>query len=533
MATFWQSMWSWLGGNTTQRNRGVQYPSPGYEAPAAVSVTEDTAMQVSAVWACVRLLSETVASLPVNVYRKTDNGRELAPDFWFARLMARKPNRYQTKLEFFETMMLNLALHGNAYAKIDRLGGQIRSIMPLMSAQITPSLLDDGSIAYAYEADGNVDVYAESSIWHIKLYGNGIVGKSPLAFGRNMIGIAQAAEQVVTNIYTNGGKRSGVLSLDRLLTPEQRDQVRANFSTLTTGTDERLLVLEMGMKFDPVAMSPQDIELLSSRKFQLEEICRWFGVPSVLVNDTSGSTTWGSGIEQLVSGFYKLNLRPYLERIEASVSSNLFSQAEADEYEFEFDFEGLLRSDLKSRIDAYKSAVAGTIMTPNEVRKIEGLPRMDGGDELLSQVNMSPLGKLGQAQAMPQAPAPEPVKAADPQVININTTVQGSQSDQKNLQELADKQIKRVGDRILEDVKRITVIQPSVTVTPNITVEQPSITFEAIMPEQKQENPVINVYNEVKPAAITVVDNHPTKATQTVERDANDEIVKTVIKYEK
>lgn len=394
--TFWQSMWSWLGGNTTQRNRGVQYPTPGYEAPAAVSVTEDTAMQVSAVWACVKLLSETVASLPVNVYRKTNDGRELAPDFWFSKLMARKPNRYQTRLEFFETMMLNLALHGNAYAKIDRLGGQIRSIMPLMSAQVTPSLLDDGSIAYQYEADGNVDVYSEKSIWHIKLYGNGIVGKSPLAFGRNMIGIAQAAEQVVTNIYTNGGKRSGVLSLDRLLTPEQRDQVRANFSTLTTGTDERLLVLEMGMKFDPVAMSPQDIELLSSRKFQLEEICRWFGVPSVLVNDTSGSTTWGSGIEQLVSGFYKLNLRPYLERFEASVSANLFSADEADEYEFEFDFEGLLRSDLKSRLEGYRTAIAGTILTPNEVRRIEGWPEMVGGNDLLSQVNMTQLSKLGQ-----------------------------------------------------------------------------------------------------------------------------------------
>ena len=396
MATFWQSMWSWLGGNTTQRNRGVQYPSPGYQEAAAVSVTEDTAMQVSAVWACVRLLSETVASLPFNVYRKTPDGRELAPDFWLSRLMARKPNRYQTRLEFFETMMLNLALHGNAYAKISRVGGEIKALLPLMTAQVTPSLLADGSIVYQYEADGNVDVYAEESIWHIKLYGNGIVGKSPLAFGRNIMGIAQAAEQAVTKIYTNGGKRSGVLSLDRLLTPEQRTQVRENFSTLTTGTDDRLMVLEMGMTFDPVSMSPADIELLASRRYQLEEICRWFGVPSVLVNDTSGSTTWGSGIEQLVSGFYKLNLRPYLERFESSISCNLLSAEEARIYEAEFDFEGLLRSDLKSRLEAYRSGVQGTILTPNEVRAMEGLPRMDGGDELLSQVNMMPLGKLGQ-----------------------------------------------------------------------------------------------------------------------------------------
>jgi HK97 family phage portal protein len=157
-----------------------------------------------------------------------------------------------------------------------------------------------------------------------------------------------------------------------------------------------MLVLEMGMKFDPIAMSPADIELLASRRYQLEEICRWFGVPSVLVNDTSGSTTWGSGIEQLVSGFYKLNLRPYLERFESSVSANLFSEAEANEYEFEFDFEGLLRSDLKSRLEGYRTAVSGSILTPNEVRRIEGWSPMAGGDSLLSQVNMTPLEKLGE-----------------------------------------------------------------------------------------------------------------------------------------
>lgn len=401
---FWRAVWSWFGGST-QRNVGIQTGSPAtYEEPSAVTVTEETAMQVSAVWACVKLLSETVASLPVAVYRKTETGRVLDESFWFAQLMKRKPNRYQTRVEFFETLMLNLALHGNAYCKIAKSGGKIRSLMPLMSGQVEPELLDDGSVVYRYQSDGGMEVYAAESIWHIKLYGNGIVGKSPLAFGRNMIGIAQAAEKATTKVYTNGGKRSGVLSLDRLLTPEQREAVRANFSSLTTGTSERLLVLENGMKFDPISMSPQDIELLSSRKFQIEEICRWFGVPSVLVNDTSGSTSWGSGIEQLVSGFYKLNLRPYLERIENSVACNLFTEKEANEYEFEFDFEGLLRSDFKSRLEAYRTAVAGTIMTPNEVRRIEGLPTVSGGDMLLSQINMAPIDQLGTQNSVQGVP---------------------------------------------------------------------------------------------------------------------------------
>lgn len=394
---FWQNIWSWLGGSGSSRNAGNQISGPmGYAAASPVEVNEDSAMQLSAVWACVRLLSETVASLPVNVYRKTQKGRELAPDHWLSLLMARKPNRYQTKVEFFETLMLNLALHGNAYAKITKVGGQIRSLLPLMASQIETKLLPDGSVVHLYHADGNVDVLSAESVWHVKLYGNGIVGKSPLAFGRNMFGIAQAAEQSVGKIYANGGKPSGVLSFDRLLTPAQRASVRENFATLTTGTDDRLLVIEQGMKFDAVSMSPQDIELLASRKHQIDEIARWFGVPSILINQNEGSTTLGSSTAEIISGFYKLNLRPYLERIEASVKTWLFTPDEANQYEFEFDFEGLLRSDLKSRLEGYRTAVAGTILTPNEVRRIEGWPRVEGGDVLLSQVNMTPIDKLGQ-----------------------------------------------------------------------------------------------------------------------------------------
>ena len=393
---FWQNIWSWLGGSGSSRNAGDQTSGPmGYATASPVEVTEDSAMQLSAVWACVRLLSETVASLPVNVYRKTPKGRELAPGHWLAVLMARKPNRYQTKVEFFETLMLNLALHGNAYAKITKVGGQIRSLLPLMASQIETKLLPDGSVVHLYHADGNVDVLSAESVWHVKLYGNGIVGKSPLAFGRNMFGIAQAAEQSVSKIYANGGKPSGVLSFDRLLTPAQRASVRENFATLTTGTDDRLLVIEQGMKFDAVSMSPQDIELLASRKHQIDEIARWFGVPSILINQNEGSTTLGSSTAEIISGFYKLNLRPYLERIEASVKTWLFTPEEANQYEFEFDFEGLLRSDLKSRLEGYRTAVAGTILTPNEVRRIEGWPRVEGGDVLLTQVNMTPIDTLG------------------------------------------------------------------------------------------------------------------------------------------
>lgn len=396
---FWTNMWAdirtWFGGRQAS---GAQNPGPlSYATESAATVTEESALQVSAVWACVRLISQTVASLPLVVYKKTPQGREVADNHWFARLM-RKPNAYQTRYEFWEHQIGNLALHGNFYAKKGELGGVVRSLLPLNPLQVETQLID-GRVVHLFEMDGNVSALAAPTVWHAKMNGDLIVGRSPLRFGRNIIGVAQAAETTVTNIYKNGGKPSGVLSFDRLLTKEQRDAIRASFSTLTTGTDERLLVLEMGAKFDAVSLSPQDIELLASRRFQIEEICRWFGVPSVLVNDTSGSTTWGSGIEQLVMGFYKLNLRPYLEAIENSIYTNLFTDEDRAQYEVEFDFEGLLRADQKSRYDGYRIGITAGVLTPNEARAQEYLPAKPGGDQLLIQGAMVPIEQAGKQPA--------------------------------------------------------------------------------------------------------------------------------------
>lgn len=385
----WFSGWI-MGG--LRRLFGVQSGSPSaYAEEAASTVTFDSAMQLSAVWACVKLIVETIASLPINIYKTTEKGRFLDQNHPLSLLFSRKPNRYQTKVEFFETMLLNLIIHGNAYCLIDRNGGRISSLIPLMSTQIRTVLLPDGSVVHEYYQDQGVSVLASDSVWHLKLMGNGIVGLSPLDHQRNTLGIAQAAEGCVTKIYRNGAKPSGVLMIDRILTPDQRDQVRANFSSLTTGTDTRLLVLEGGTKFESISLSPQDIELLESRRFQISEICRWYGIPSVLVNDTGTTTVWGTGIQQIVEGFYKLTVRPLLEKIEASIQANLMMPAEAMRREVEFDFEALLRTDFKTRLEGYRIGVQGGILTPNEARAAEGRPALDGGDQLYIQGATVPL----------------------------------------------------------------------------------------------------------------------------------------------
>lgn len=380
-----------------KRLLGIQYNYPSYAEESAAPVTFDTAMQLSAVWACVKLLAETPASLPLNFYRKTDGGRVLDTEHDLAVLFSGKVNRYQNRVEFWESVFLNLLVHGNAYCQIERRGNQIISLMPLMSSQVETRLLSDGSITYQYENDTNgVTVFAEKSIWHLKLMGNSIVGLSPLAYQRNTLGIAIAAEKSVSNIYKNGAKPSGILKLDRMLTKAQRDEVREAFATLTTGNNNRLMVLEKGTDFEAISLSPQDIELLSSRKFQISEICRWYGVPSVMVNDNNGTSVWGSGIEQIMQGFYKLTLRPLLEKVEASMLVNLMSLQDRNNMEIEFDFNALLRSDIKTMFESYKSAVNGSLMTPNEARKELNLQPVDAGDTLFLQGAMVPIDQLGQ-----------------------------------------------------------------------------------------------------------------------------------------
>lgn len=402
MADVFTTLRNWLSGLT--RNEGDQTPALiAYSADAAAPVTWDSAMQLSAVWACVKLLAETVASLPLVVYRVNDQGRTPHPTHPLTLLFSGKMNRYQTKVEAFETLLMDLVVHGNCYALIQRAGDRIVGLLPLLSAQMTTTLLADGSVVHSYQTDQGVDVFAAESVWHLKLLGNGIVGLSPLAHQRNTLGIAQAAEGAVTAVYANGAKPSGVLTIDRVLTKEQRELVRANFATLTTSSDNRLLVLEGGMKFEGISLSPQDIELLESRRFQLSEIARWYGVPSVLINDVSGSTVWGTGINELVAGFYKLTIRPLLEKIEASICANLLTDAERARMDVEFDFNALLRTDQKTRYESYRVGIQAGMITPNEARAAEGMLPLDGGDRLYVQGAMVPLVQAGMTTAAPPA----------------------------------------------------------------------------------------------------------------------------------
>jgi HK97 family phage portal protein len=323
---------------------GIQNPMPS--TPTIVK-DFDAAMTQSAFWASVRLLTETVAAMPLVCFESdaATTVKQPRADYDLWRLLNYQPNRYQTRIEFFESMMLNLVTWGNAYMTIERLGSRIVSVIVLPSSQTEAVLLADGSVVYQYtDANSNIKVYSEDSIWHVKIFGNGIVGLSPLGYAGNTLGLSKNLSDRQATLSANGGKTNGILTVDQALKPEQKAQIQESFAGLNEGNQDRLFVLEAGFNYQQTGLSPTDQQLLESRRFSIEDIARFMGVPSVLINDQNTST-WGSGIAEINTGFLKLNLKPYLERIEASIKRHLMPRSDWETIDIEFNFDSLLRAD--------------------------------------------------------------------------------------------------------------------------------------------------------------------------------------------
>jgi len=251
-----------------------------------------------------------------------------------------------------------------------------------MSSQVETILNENGNVTYKYYSSGVINEFTADNIWHLKLFGNGIIGLSPLDQARNSLGISMGAEESVNRIANNNFKQGGFLSIDKILNPDQRKKIKEKFNDITSGTEEALKVLEAGMKFTPNSMLPKDVQLLESRKFQLEDICRFFDVPPVLIHDMSSSTVWGSGITEIVRGWYKLGLSPYREKMKDSIKTQLLDISERETIEPDFDIDELLRGNEKERYEGYSVAIRSGIMTPNECREQEGLPPDPSGDKL-------------------------------------------------------------------------------------------------------------------------------------------------------
>lgn len=367
-------------------------------------VTVNRALQISTAWACIRLLAETVGTLPCMLYQRDgEQGKTPARGSQLYTILHDNPNSDLTAVEYWERVVADLCTWGNHFSEIDRsAAGQIVSLTPLKPALVeVERSLEDGRIIYRYaDPIGGFRDMPEESIFHVRGFGttdSDVLGLSPVSYARVSLNIAVSTDEVAANTYRNGMRPSGVVSTEKTLSPEQRAQEREWISKMAGGVKNSggLLVFEAGYKYQQMSMNPVDAQMLENRAFNVEDICRWFRVPPYLVGHTEKSTSWGTGLEQQNIAFATYTLRPYLSRIESAVRKWLIRPAEQSKYVAEFNLEGLLRADSAGRAAHYSTALQNGWMNRNEVRAKENMGKIPGGDLYTAQSNLLSLERLG------------------------------------------------------------------------------------------------------------------------------------------
>ncbi len=374
---------------------------------AGKAVTERSAMQMTAVYACVRILSEAIAGLPLHLYcYKGDGGKDKAIDHPLYLLLHDEPNPEMTSFVFRETLMTHLLLWGNAYAQIIRNGkGEVIALYPLMPNRMTVDRDSSGRLYYSYQM-ANSDaptmepgtvILKPSDVLHIPGLGfDGLVGYSPIAMAKNAIGLAIATEEYGSRFFANGATPGGLLEYPG--TVKNPDKIRESWNKGFSGSQNagKVAILEEGMKYTPISIAPEQAQFLETRKFQINEIARIFRVPPHMVGDLEKSSF--SNIEQQSLEFVKYTLDPWVVRWEQSLSRALFTPEEKKKYFFKFNLEGLLRGDYQSRMNGYATARQNGWMSANDIRELENLDRIpaeEGGDLYLINGNMLPLVSAG------------------------------------------------------------------------------------------------------------------------------------------
>ena len=371
------------------------------------AVTERSAMQMTAVYSCVRILSEAIAGLPVHLYRYDGSGgKEKATTHPLYFLLHDEPNPEMTSFVFRETLMTHLLLWGNAYAQIIRNGkGEVVALYPLMPNRMTVDRDADGHLYYEYQTsqdeahtmDGSRVRLLPSDVLHIPGLGfDGLMGYSPIAMAKNAIGMAIACEEYGAKFFANGATPGGILEHPGVVKDPERVRESWNSAFGGSANANKVAVLEEGMKYTPISISPEQAQFLETRKFQINEIARIFRIPPHMIGDLEKSSF--SNIEQQSLEFVKYTLDPWVCRWEQSMQRALLSMDEKKEYFFKFNVDGLLRGDYQSRMNGYATARQNGWMSANDIRELENLDRIpaeQGGDLYLINGNMTKLEDAG------------------------------------------------------------------------------------------------------------------------------------------
>lgn len=402
----------------------------GVSSAAGKAVTPDTVLQLATAWSCIRLLSETIGTLPLVVYRRSGQAKEVARDLPLYGLLHDSPNADQSAAEFLEAVVACLCLWGNFYGEKHSLGPRLIAV-----DQLKPSLMrvrrnKQGRRVYCYSDPAGYREIDEDRIFHVRGFGvGGDVGLSPISYARQTMGTALAADETAAETFRNGLQISGFIkeAAGTKSTPEQRKELIALFNNFMGSLNAgKVMPLPHGFDFAGISMNPEDAQLLQTRRFHVEEICRWFRVPPFMIGHTEKSTSWGTGLEQQMIGFLTFSLRPYLTRIEQAIKKQLIGSSDRDSVFAEFNLEGLLRADSQGRAALLSALGQNGYITRNEGRALDNRAPMPGGDVLTVQSNLLPLDQLGR-----QDPAGSQVRSA------MMSLLFGS-----NLEELIDQRVK-------------------------------------------------------------------------------------------
>lgn len=393
----------------TLANGGAWSSLFGRESAAGKVVTLDSALQSAAFWACVRVNAQAVSSLPGQMFEKKANGSRERVDDPVAEVLAESPNADQTPLEFWESQVAWLLVRGNAYAEKVVSGRTLTALQPLPASHCWPERTADGELVYKFSDRGKVETLPRDKVFHIKGFGQGLKnrdeGLSVIAYGANSIGAALAASETAGKMFGNSMQTSGILTSDQTLDDGQRAQLQTIMESYVGSSKAgKLMILEAGLKYAPMSLNPDDAQLLETRRFDVEEICRWCGTPPIVIGHSGeGQTMWGSGVEQILLTWLTLGIDPIADRIEARIKKQLIRPTGNRRRYFEFNREALLQMDSKSKAAFLSTNVQNGLMTRNEGRDKLNLPHMTGGDILTAQTNLAPLDQLGDAAQGNQA----------------------------------------------------------------------------------------------------------------------------------
>lgn len=373
-------------------------------------VTPDSALSLSAVWACARLIAETISTLPLSMYERTSSGKRMATQHPLHGIIHDMPNPDSTAAVFWESVIAAMLLRGAARAEKLMIGNRVVGLQFLAPSRLAVTKRADGTKEYRYtEDDGRQRVIPDRRVWTIPGFSlDGKNGVSVIAYGANVFGTALAAEQAAGGTFGRGLMPTTYFKYPSVLKDNQRQEAREFIENRLSGAVNagRPVILEAGMDVGSIGINPADAQLLESRAFSVEEICRWFRVPPWMIGHTEKSTSWGTGIEQQMIGFLTFTLGPWLRRVEQAISKDLLTPAERLRYYPKFTVEGLLRADSSGRAAFYSAMVSNGILTRDEVRELEDREPMGGNASVLTvQTALAPLDSLGSATADQQARA--------------------------------------------------------------------------------------------------------------------------------